>query len=390
MLTNSNFGRAKTRVVDSLTGKIVKESGWSKNMIFDSGLNRLAGGVGFANIFSFCQVGSSNAANSIQSGAVTFTQAGNTITASGSFFTSAMTGAILKYGTGSAGQEQYITFVNSTTATSTISFTQSSPIAGTVWLVQQTALTAFLFSSNSYQTTGGSNTTTFTGNQISLQRTFIFPVQGSTYNVNEIGYSNATGGAACSGRIVLPSTDTVTPTQFYVVVLQMTFTVSPGSPSSVGNVGTNINTAGTSMIDYWDCQIINSDGSTGQQQGVSAGGTVDGGNAANISAGMYAAAATQNSSPSTSAYPNVNYSIILGTFPTISNTGQPVGVGVSTITFSGTTTGQTINCIRFGRLNTPGIEAAFSQNLTASFTAPNGAFSGNLQLQITFTRTLTN
>src|SRR5208337_905188 len=92
--------RVRTEVVQADTGIAVKTSDWIENLAFDTALSFLAGNnAGFAGVFATLKIGSGTNANSFAGGAVTFTQSGFTLTASGSFFTSAMVGAKFKYGT---------------------------------------------------------------------------------------------------------------------------------------------------------------------------------------------------------------------------------------------------------------------------------------------------
>lgn len=380
------YARIKTQVIDRDSGLILKESPWRHNLVFDAGLNLLAGGLGYAPFFTTCKIGSSNSPVSIASGGVTFTQSGMTITASGSFFTSAMTGAILKYGSGSGGAEQYITYVNPTTATSATSMTVVLGTTGTVWQVQQTGLQAFLYASSTYLTSTGACGTTFSGNTISLQRTFVFPSQATTYTVNEIGYASATQSAGlANGRIVLPSSDSVAPTQYYQVIVQMTFAISPGTPTAVGNVGSGVGTAGTAMMQAWDCTIVQADGTTANN--FSAACITD--RSQGVGLVLINSAGSLNSSPSPSAPPNYGFSYSLGTC-SISNTGQPVGVGYGTATYSVTTAGESIGVLCMGQISTGNCYRSFQQDLTSPIVLPTGSFAGSWSFTNIFSRTLTN
>ena len=382
MFNHKQYGRARTAIYDAATGRLVSETGWRDNLIFNNGLNSLANGNGLASIFSYCQIGSSNTANSVPSASVTFTQSGNTITASASFFTPDMTGWTLKYGTGAGGVEQTITYVSATVATSSLSYTQAGGIVGTAWNVAQATLGAFVNASNNYITSGGSNFTSYSANSITLQRTFLFPQQGSVYTVNEIGYSNTGSSGTCFGRIVLGSSDVVAATQFYVVTIQMTYTFSPGSPTAVGNVGSGgINTAGTAAIDFWATQKVASDGTQ------SSAGQLDGGN---TNWCMFAAAFAQNSQPSSSTVPTIAYAYLLGGYGSISNSAQPVGVGVGTFSFSLSTTGNVVLALAMGQQNPPTLYEVWSLNFTTGFVTPNGVFAGTLSFTITFNHSLSN
>lgn len=388
-------GKAKLRVIDRESGSVIHETQWQKNLVLDVGLNTLASGQSnFAAFFTGCKVGSSNTPNVIGSGAVTFTQVGTTITASGSFFTSAMTGAILKYGTGSSGIEQYITFVNATTATTT---TSNSAVAevGTVYIVQATGLTSYFLVTTAVQTGSGNNGTTISGNQITSKRTFNFANQGSTYNVNEVGYSvDGSNNATVNGRIVLTSTVTVTPTQFLQIVLQLTYLVTPSAPVSVANVGTNLNTAGTAGYLVFDFEAVTATGANTSFQGNGAD-MMDAcelnGSTSGLFVGLTGGAITiPGSIPLSQSNVFTGLYILGGS--SISNAGQAVGVGLGSFTYSLTTAGETCFGLMFGTqtASPPAMRAFFALNFTTPQTLPVGTFAGNLQFTLTFTRTLNN
>lgn len=394
LLNIKQYGRCRREIHCAKTGAILSRSGWSKNLVFDAALNLLATGsnsVGFAGIFANCVVGSGNAANSVASGAITFTQVAMLITSSGGFFTPAMTGGILKYGVGSAGKEQYITYQSATTATVSTSFTVATPVVGTFWQVNQTALQTFLYQTGTYSTSAGANSTTFNNNVLTLQRTFVFPVQGSTYNVNEIGCaSSGQSGGTCNNRIVLSTTDVITPAEFYVVVWQFTWTVSPGSPTSVANVGTGINTAGQVMFQFWDCQTVDpGTGNTVNYQ-ANAGLTMDCCN--NMGLAMFIGTAPAlNSVPSTAQVSLGSTNVIAcGSIPATSNSAQPVGVGLSTLTFTITTAGQVVTAFYIGHNSANNIAPVFVLNLATPFALPTGSFGGTVNFTNNFARTLIN
>ncbi|MDE2020071.1 MAG: hypothetical protein KGJ13_07035 [Patescibacteria group bacterium] len=391
------FGRVKTEIFDRATGRRISKSPWQKNLVFDIGLNDLADNRGFAPFFVACKIGSGNSANSYASGAITFTQSGTTITASGSFFTAAMTGGLFKWGTGTGGAEVYITYVNATTATASASATVTTPTVATVWQVQKTALDTFLYASNTYGGTAGDNSTSYSGNSVTMQRKFIFAAQASTYSVNEVGYFNSTGtGGTVNGRVVLSSTDTVTPSQYYVVTWQMTFTVSPGVPTAVADVGTNINTAGNAMQTVWDCQIVASNGVNANSFAGAwySGGVMDGhsfnGSGQNVYLGLGAAptlpASIQTTAPGTEAS-----FILLGSASRAQSTSA--GFSSMTVSFNITTTGQTVNYIGLGgsQISSGGNKAqSFVLVLTTPYVCPSGTFQGSITFTVQFQRNLSN
>jgi hypothetical protein len=381
------WGECETRIIDAATGKIVKRSKKLKNLVFDTGLNLLAGAQsGFGDFFETCAIGSGTNPNSVASGAVTFTQVATAITASAGFFNVGMVGAIFKYGAfGSGGAEYYITaYIDTTHVTVATSATVVSSTAATVWLVNQTVLQTPLYTSSTYQNSAGDNGTSYASNVIQLKRTFVFPVQSSPYNVNEIGYSGrSTPSGQVNGRVVLGSTDVVAPTQFFVCIWTLSYTQTPGSPTAQGNVGTNIDTTGNVMIQAWSNQIVNSDGTNGNN----GAGLLD--SSGSFGAAFHTGAISLNSTIDTSQ-PPTNAEPIGLSLNAFSNSMQPVGVGISTSIFSVNTSGQTINCIIAGNGNASFTQAIYVLSLTTPVTAPSGTFSGTLVLVRTFSRILTN
>jgi hypothetical protein len=379
----------KTRIVDADTLRVVKESPWRKNLVLDIGLNGLAQDTSQglrarpAAAFTKCLVGDGTNPNSIASGAITFTQAAFTVTASAGFFTSAMVGGILKYGSGSGGVEYYITaFTDSTHVTVDTSATVGATV-GTVWQVQQTTLQNLLFTSSTYQ--ANANGTTFSTNTVTHQRTFIFAHQAAPYNVNEIGWNN---GAAANlmGRAVLGSTDVVGTNQFYVVVLALTFSYVPGAPTAVVDVGTGVNVAGNAMVEWLSTDQVNSDGSIAGVAGVFDGISSPSVPACEIATATY----TQNAGPATSQAGSPNWAgNVVGVGGTVALNYVPASRGKMQCQFvaSLTTTGQT--AFGVGLMSSTG-RPAFDVKFTTTFALPNGPFSPTITWTATYDRTLTN
>jgi hypothetical protein len=375
--------RVKTRIIEAATGKVLKESPWRKNLIMDLGLNGLAQQSGYASypaaFTTNCYIGSGTTPTSYASGAVTFTQASTTITASANFFTSGMVGGIFKYGTGTGGAEYYITaYLSPTQVTVDTSATVAGGLVATVWMVNQTALTSYLYTNTSYETTAGSCGRTLSGNVATMKRTFNFAQQATSYNVNEIGYS-AISKTALFGRIVLGATDVVPPTSFYQVILSVSFTYSPSAPTAVGNVGTNIDTTGTVMMEAWDIGTINSDGTASGNQYLDASRV----------ARFFLATAdyTQNSAISSTA------DLVIGSVISVATTSWAFSGarGKMTLTFNTTitTAGQTLYGLCLGD-PIHATYCGFDLKLATPFTLPNGSFLPQAVFSVTYNRTLTN
>ena len=397
-IQSNSGGKCRLSLCDAKTGKVKWRGPWENNLMLDQGLQTLAGNNGgYAACISQVFVGSGTSANEFNAGgSAVFTNTTTVLTCSANIFTSGMIGALFQYGaTGtSGGVSFYITaFLTSATVSISTATTNITPAAGAVWMVQQTGLQTLLFSSNTINTGSGLQGFTISGNTLVNFRTLIIPVQGSSYNVNEVGYGTA---AITMGRIVLSSTVTVPNTDFLLVTLQMTITQTPSSPQTVSNIGTGFNTAGNFMVDFWSCHVVNpSDGSDTLINGVT-NTILDQPSSSRTSWAVL----TDNLYPQQSSIQNSAPSAYSGSLA-IGNLGQqsPVGTvagngGVSIAQFSGifsvTTTGQTCFGFLFGTNSSSTEFPYLSLVLTTPQVLPNGNFSGSLTLQNVYSRTLVN
>lgn len=378
-----------TYVCDAKTGRKLTHQR-KRNLVLDTGLTGLASGSGPcspATMFSALRIGGGNNANSLPSGSITFTQVGTAITASAPFFVTgtSMQNAILKYGTGSGGQEIYITSVTSTTvAVATTAFSISASVA-TLWYVNQTGLQTLLYSTNTYQTNSGDNGTTLTAGVITLKRTFVNPQQAGSYTVNELGYSNTTGGTGIYGRIVLSSSDVVGPSNFYLVVMTLTVTVSPNAPLAVGNVGTGFNSAGNLMVEYFAFVNVSTSGGTTIGSAV-----LDQGNVNDTCYFTTNTGYTQQSSLTSATAP---FNLIPNGFntPTAAWVNTPGMVGVCTVTNIGSFTSAGQTCYGVGLCSSGnGFAPALDVKFTTPFTLPTGLFAPVTVWQAVWGRVLTN
>ena len=394
----TGFARVKTEIRNA-DGTRAGGRDFTHNLIFDGGLNALANRAGFAGIFATCKIGSSNAANSVPTpGGVTLSQTAFTVTANAGFFNSGMVGGLIKYGTGTAGAEYYITSYASPTSVTVDTSATVAPTNGTVWLVQQSQLGAYLFKSTAYDPSAGGCGYSFAGTDtIILHRRFYFAAQGSPYSVNEIGYTdNNNNDGTCQGRVVLPGTDTIGVTQYYLVTIAFTFTVAPAVPTAFANVGTNIDVSGSGTFNFWDCQIVRpSDGATDYYQPVANGfpfgvGYMDASNNSFNSIGLLTAPVSLPANPSTAGqgYSSPAFVINPGAF---ANSGG-VGVALCSGAFSFVTAGQTLyGFVIGGDAGNPAIVAdSFLYSLTTPIVLPNGIFSGSCSLKTIFARVLSN
>lgn len=377
--------------MDAATGKCISERPWQKNLVMNSGLNGMAQGTAQsiscvpATSFAHCKVGSGTNPTKFPGGSVTFTQATTAVVASSAFFTAAMVGGILKYGTDESGVEYYITaFIDSTHVTVDTSATVGAGTAGTVWMVQQTTLQTQLFSTNTYQTTTGDCGTTFVGNTMTLKRTFIIAQQGSPYTVNEIGWSPTNANQNICGRVVLSSSDVVGTNNYYVVVIQISFTYSPGAPTAVGDVGTGINTAGNAMVEFWGLTRVSTTGTSSATQG----SPLD--NAGSVTIMALIATYTQEASiTDVGTITQGAGALVIEASTQWVNNGAAIGTMTLTGNDSQTTAGQTLR--GFGlRSDVSPFNIAFDVKLTTPATLPTGTWSPTIVFQIVYGRTLDN
>lgn len=401
----------KSQICDAVTGEVIKDNPFKNNLVMDQGLNAMARSTtgtlrcGPASVARVCRIGDSTTATKFASGAITFTQALFTVTASAPFFTAGMVGGIFKYGTGTGGAEYYITgFTSTTVVTVDTSTTVAAPTVATVWQVQQTTMGNLLYTSSTYQTAGGDNATTIVGNIVTHQRTFIFSPQAAPYNVNEIGYNSLSSGVLICGRIVLSSTDVVGVTNFYRVVIQVAVTYTPSAPTAVANIGTGFNTAGNAMIEGFDIGTVTSAGAVGTlgMSALDANSDYSGG--PGLFVGLYliariASTYTQNAAIA-SGGPNVswgtvntNYLLVDNSLPNWQYTGTR---GKMRVSFTGniTTSGQTCYAIGFsGNYNFTAANQnlpAFDVLFTTPQALPSGAWLPSIQFELTYGRTLNN
>ena len=229
-------------------GSVAWERGFKKNLILDNGLNMVAT-TAWVGCFANCAVGTGTNPTKRDSGAITFSRAGTTITASAGFFSAGDVGRLLKWDT---GEEVYITGFTSTTVVSSTTSGTIASAEGTVWYVNDTALQTETARTANYSTDAGDNQSTYSNPTLTHKRTFLFPAVGAGVTYNEIGWSNsASAGANLFGRDIIPGGDTLLTGQQYKVVVTLLITLSPVTSTAVADVGNNgFNTAGNTNHEY--------------------------------------------------------------------------------------------------------------------------------------------
>jgi len=166
------------------------------------------------------------------------------------------------------------------------------------------------------------------------------------------------------------------------VTIQLVITYSPATPTAVANVGTNINTAGTVMIE----DLIGTKGGvdTIQTNGYPAGaGVFEFGGSPRLC--FASSVFTQNGAPG-----NGLAIFALNSFGAATWTNVGGSRGTMTVTYSAsvTTSGQTLYGLGLAVNNSSGVVADVL--FTTPQTAPTGTFQPNTVWQMVFNRALSN
>lgn len=226
-------------------GKRLWLTPWKNNLILDSGLNKVAS-VNWANCFAVCIFGNQVAPTPVSrnGGALTFSQSGTTITASGNFFVSQDTGRLFKF---DSGEECYLTYVNATTATASISRTVGSG-PGTVWYVNQTAVESVFAYSTAYGSNGGDNGTSAIGNVITMKRTYTGAAAGGPTTLTEIGFNDGASNVNIFDRDIIVGGVSILTGDIPLAVAELIMTISQNTPQAVGNVATGYDSSGNFQV----------------------------------------------------------------------------------------------------------------------------------------------
>ena len=387
-----NFqARVKVEIVDRATGKVDRESDWIENLAFDNALSYLVSGNTsfFANLFTTLKIGSGTNPNSYARRR-SHVYAGRQPSHRQWFVLQLRHGRRdpqIRHRQRRGGAIHNGLHIANTRHRQQQRHSRSHSRDRVDGTRQSTALQTWVANSTGYQTNAGDNSTVVTGGAITLKRTFLFATPGSPQTINEIGYSdNSNADGTCRGRIVLGSSYVVDTLHFFRCVMQLNLTIAPASPTAVINVGTNINTAGAVMFEYYDFITVAANGSTAGYQSGAATNFMDGG----LGGPRFGLRKTNWSQPgaiNTGAWPSGDstYTVLLNNFST---SGQPIGQAVSTTNFSWTTAGETLYGFGIGALAT--MNTCWTLQLTTPTTLPTGSFQGSLSVTKIFTRTLTN
>jgi hypothetical protein len=211
-----------------------------KNLILDQGLDRLANGD-WQSCVHRVVCGSGTTPTKRDSGAVTFTRAAATVTASAGFFASDDVGRLLKFDT---GEEMYITGYTSSTVVTVGTSGTLAASEGTVWYVNQTALTAEI--DGAFTTGTGS---AYSAGTWTLGFTATFGVVGATTAIREIGWINNAGPHILFGRDLLAGAGvTLLAGQQLRVTIEFSIQIGPLTAQPYTNVVTGWTSDGEQML----------------------------------------------------------------------------------------------------------------------------------------------
>ena len=234
------------------------------NLILDGGMDMFAV-YPAAQLFRYCSIGEGTKPTSRDSGAITFSRAGSTVTASAGFFLSAGSGEagdvgrIIKWDT---GERARISYVTDSTHVETVDTGTIASAAGTVWYVNETAHALERMRTLNVSTVPGSNLSTFSVDTWTHQRIFLFDAAPSNYLIKEIGWSPAGGSSALYGRALVPGGgDSLAAGQRYKVRVRNKITYSGAAAVNAFSSGT-FSTAGTSQIEKCLMAKVQTDGSS--------------------------------------------------------------------------------------------------------------------------------
>lgn len=220
---------------------------WRNNLIQDCGLDLVATTV-WCNCFDTVLFGDAISPVPVRrnSGAITVAQAANTLTASGNFFVSSDVGRLWKF---DSGNEVYITaFTDAEHVTVSGPSASVSASPGTVWYVNETALSSLYSASATYGPGGADNGTTAVGNVVTHKRSFVGNAVSGPVTLTEIGFNNSGSNTNVFDRdIITGGVSLITGDQPFAVA-ELIQTWTPNSSTAAGNVGTGFDSSGNIII----------------------------------------------------------------------------------------------------------------------------------------------
>lgn len=261
------------RMILNPDGSYAKRTKWAKNLILDSGLDSV-GAREWCDCFEYAAVGTGTNPFVRDSGAVTFTATGGVVTASSNFFEDPNDeNRVLHLDSGEVG---YITTVNSATEAVWTGPDVAVGSEGSVEYVNRTSLQTEVKRTNTYRTSGGDNSSTWSGASSTWthQRTFLFSVEVGAVTYTEAGWSWGSGATPLFGGVVFSGGgDSLVAGQQYLIQVQLVITWAPTVATAAPDVGVGgWNTEGDIILGdvrqggdgggNYSCSGVNSSGGT--------------------------------------------------------------------------------------------------------------------------------
>ena len=252
--------RYRVEVLDA-SGRVLRRERRRRNLILDQGLDGIAV-RSWAASFTYAVVGTGATPTKRDSGAVTVSRAGDVLTASAGFFEAADVGRLFKFDT---GEEVRIAGYTSATEVTTATSGDIAAAEGTVWYVNQTALSAELMRTATYSSDSGANGSTYAAGVLTHKRTFVFPAVGGPVTVREIAWSHTSSpGANLFGRDLLAGAGvTLLSGQQLRVTVELSVLYSPVSATAAASVGAGgFDSAGSFSLQGLAVEYVSAGGGT--------------------------------------------------------------------------------------------------------------------------------
>jgi hypothetical protein len=240
------------------SGRVVRRLPRRRNLILDQGLDQIAS-TPFVDCMAYAAVGTGTTPTKRDSGAITVSRTGSTLTASAGFFEAADVGRLWKWDT---GEEARITaFIDAQNVTTDTSGAVAAA-EGTVWYVNRTGLAAESKRTGTYTNDGTLNGSSQLGATITHKRTFDFPAETGTVNYREIGWSwsPSAGGNLFGLDLLAGSGVTLVAGQQLRVTVELAVTYSPTTPTAIPALITGWTATGSAQMEGASCRSIQPNG----------------------------------------------------------------------------------------------------------------------------------
>ena len=226
----------ETQILEN--GRVVERRQPKRNLILDSGLDRLetVADNSFWECFKRCVLGDGTKPTKRDSGAITVTISSEIATASAGYFEVADVGRLLKL---DSGQEAYIDGFTSSTEVTVTGAIDDTASEATVWYVNETGHENELSRTGNLSGDSGDVSSNFDGTTVEHKRTFIFPEETEARTYREIGWSDSSSVENnLFGRDLIPGGgDSISPGQQYKVIVRLQIALLPLTQIPVDDVG---------------------------------------------------------------------------------------------------------------------------------------------------------